>query len=90
MYGTLEGFRHYFEMVPVVHEVTAGICAEHFNEVSAENKKVFCLITTGPGLTNILTAVASAYCERRELLVIAGQVKSGDRVSTSDREAFRK
>ena len=32
--GLLEGFRHYFEMVPVVHEVTAGICAEHFNEVS--------------------------------------------------------
>ena len=85
--GLLEGFRHYFEMVPVVHEVTAGICAEHFNEVSqAENKKAFCLITTGPGLTNILTAVASAYCERRELLVIAGQVKSGDRKSGTLRQ----
>ena len=85
--GLLDGFRTHFQMVPVIHEVTAGICAEHFNEVSqSKNKKAFCLVTTGPGLTNLMTAIAGAYCERRELLVIAGQVKSVDRLSKGLRQ----
>ena len=85
--GLLDGFRTHFQMVPVIHEVTAGICAEHFNEVSqSKNKKAFCLVTTGPGLTNLMTAIAGAYCERRELLVIAGQVKSVDRLSEGLRQ----
>ena len=35
-------------------------------------------MTAGPGLTNIITAMAGAYLESRELLVIGGQVKVAD------------
>jgi acetolactate synthase-1/2/3 large subunit len=63
--------------VPVVHEVAAGIAAEYFNE-SHLGSKAFALVTAGPGLTNIVTAIAGAYLESRELLVIGGQVKVPD------------
>lgn len=63
--------------VPVVHEVAAGISAEYFNQVSS-NQKAFALVTAGPGLTNIMTAMAGAWLEHRELLVVGGQVKSTD------------
>ena len=74
---SLESFRHRFSMRPTVHEVCAGIAAEYFNEVS-DDGKAFALVTAGPGVTNILTALAGAYLESRELLVIAGQVKTAD------------
>lgn len=73
----LESFRHRFAMRPTVHEVCAGIAAEYFNEISAGGK-AFALVTAGPGLTNIVTALAGAYLESRELLVIGGQVKTAD------------
>lgn len=73
----IDGFRSRFTIVPVVHEVTAGIAAEHFNECRSAGK-AFALVTSGPGLTNIVTAIAGCYTERRELLVIAGQVKTTD------------
>ena len=73
----IDGFRTKFTCIPMVHEVAAGIAVEHFNQCSAAGK-AFALVTTGPGLTNIVTAIAGCYTERRELLVIAGQVKSTD------------
>lgn len=73
----IDGFRSRFTCIPVVHEVTAGIAAEHFNECR-ESGRAFALVTSGPGLTNIVTAVAACWAERRELLVISGQVKSTD------------
>jgi len=66
-----------FECIPVVHEVAAGIAAEYFNEVS-ENKRAFAMVTAGPGLTNIVTAISGAWLENRELLVIGGQAKTSD------------
>lgn len=73
----IDGFRTRFTCIPVVHEMSAGIAVEHFNECSSAGK-AFALVTTGPGLTNIVTAIAACYVERRELLVIAGQVKTTD------------
>ena len=73
----IDGFRSRFNCIPVVHEVSAGIAAEHFNECRSGGR-AFALVTTGPGLTNIVSAVAACWAERRELLVIAGQVKSND------------
>lgn len=72
-----ESLSRYLTGVPVVHEVAAGIGAEYFNEVS-EGKKALALVTAGPGLTNIVTALSGAYLESRELLVIGGQVKTSD------------
>ena len=63
--------------VPVVHEVAAGIAAEYFNEIGAP-AKALALVTAGPGLTNIVTALSGAWLESRELLVIGGQVKTSD------------
>ncbi len=75
----LESASHEFTCVPVVHEVTAGIAAEFFNESEARNGgRAFALVTAGPGLTNIITAMAGAYLESRDLLVVGGQVKSSD------------
>ncbi len=82
----LDGFRNRFECIPVVHEVTAGICAEHFNQCTNGGNRAFALVTTGPGLTNIVTSVAGCYVEHRELLVIAGQVKSTDLLSYPERQ----
>ena len=75
-----ESLSRYLIGVPVVHEVAAGIGAEYFNEVS-EEKKALALVTAGPGLTNIITALSGAFLESRELLVIGGQVKTSDLAS---------
>jgi acetolactate synthase-1/2/3 large subunit len=73
--------------IPVVHEVAAGIAAEYFNEVSgSKNRRAFALVTAGPGVTNVITAVAGAYAESRELLVVGGQVKSSDLASSGLRQ----
>ncbi|MEY4196825.1 MAG: hypothetical protein RL482_917, partial [Actinomycetota bacterium] len=47
-------------------------------ESNLSNGKAFVLVTAGPGLTNLVTALAGAYLESRELLVLGGQVKSSD------------
>jgi len=72
-----ESLSRKMKMVAVVNEVAAGIAAEYFNETSEEGR-AFALVTAGPGLTNIVTAMAGAYLESRELLVIGGQAKTAD------------
>jgi len=75
----LDAARRRMRCVPYVHEVSAAIAAEYFNEVSdASNRRAFVLVTAGPGLTNAVTALAGAYLESRELLVLGGQVKTSD------------
>ena len=77
----LESCSRRLTCVPVVHEVAAGVAAEYFNEVhlgANGGAKAFALVTAGPGLTNIVTALGGAYLESRELLVIGGQVKVSD------------
>ena len=77
----LDGARRTMACIPVVHEVAAGIAVEYFNEQSSAcggQERAFALVTAGPGVTNIVTAMAGAYLESRELLVVGGQVKSTD------------
>jgi acetolactate synthase-1/2/3 large subunit len=76
-----ESLSRYLIGVPVVHEVAAGIGAEYFNEVARPGQRALALVTTGPGLTNVVTAVAGAWLESRELLLIGGQVKVTDLAS---------
>ena len=64
--------------IPVIHEVAAGIGAEYFNEINERGSKALALVTAGPGLTNLVTAIAGAWLESRELLIIGGQVKTSD------------
>jgi len=81
----LDGVRKQMTCVPVVHEVAAGIAVEYFNEATGGGR-AFALVTAGPGLTNLVTALAGAHLESRELLVIGGQVKSTDLAGPSLRQ----
>jgi acetolactate synthase-1/2/3 large subunit len=82
----LESCSHKLTCIPVIHEVAAGIAAEYFNEVhlgpdgqpSSTPAKAFAMVTAGPGLTNLVTAIGGAWLESRELLIIGGQVKVSD------------
>jgi len=64
-----------FKCVPTVHEVAAGIAADYATD---SGELSFALVTTGPAVTNITTAIAGAHLDSRFLLVVAGQVKSTD------------
>ena len=81
----IESASRYFKVIPVVHEVAAGIAAEYYNETEV-GSKAFALVTAGPGLTNILTAIAGSYLESRELLILGGTVKTSDRLSKGMRQ----
>lgn len=75
----LEAARTTMTCIPVVHEVAGGIAAEYHVEAGPPGGgKAFLLVTAGPGLTNAVTALAGAYLESRELLVLGGQVKTTD------------
>lgn len=75
----LESARTRMVCVPTAHEVAAGIAAEYFNEAQgAGSERAFAMVTAGPGLTNIVTAVGGAWLESRELLLIGGQAKTAD------------
>ncbi len=74
----LESASKRFKCIPVVHEVAGGIAAEYFNEITANNERAFVMVTAGPGLTNLVTAVGGAWLENRELLIIGGQAKRSD------------
>ena len=74
----LEAASRRFECIAVVHEVAAGIAAEYFNETNKNGERAFALVTAGPGLTNIVTALGGAFLESRELLVVGGQAKTTD------------
>lgn len=63
--------------IPTVHEVAAGVAVEYFNAVG-DGRRAIALVTAGPGLTNLITAISGAWLESRELLVLGGQVKTAD------------
>jgi acetolactate synthase-1/2/3 large subunit len=81
----LDGARKTMTCIPTVHEVAAGIATEYFNESRGEGR-AFALVTAGPGVSNILTAMSGAWLESRELLVLAGQVKSSDLAGSTLRQ----
>jgi acetolactate synthase-1/2/3 large subunit len=73
----LESARTRMECIAVVHEVSAGIAAEYFNVANRDsNKRAFAMVTAGPGITNMITAMGGAWLESRELLVVGGQART--------------
>ncbi|MFJ2368394.1 acetolactate synthase large subunit [Microbacterium sp. NPDC087665] len=65
-----EHLRH----ILVRHEQGAGHAAEGY--ASASGKVGVCIATSGPGATNLVTAIADAYMDSVPLLAITGQVFS--------------
>jgi acetolactate synthase-1/2/3 large subunit len=73
----LESARTRMECIAVVHEVSAGVAAEYFNVANREsNKRAFAMVTAGPGITNLITAIGGAWLESRELLIVGGQART--------------
>jgi len=64
------GLRH----VLVRHEQGAGHAAEGY--AAATGKVGVCIATSGPGATNLVTAIADAYMDSVPLVAITGQVFS--------------
>ncbi|THF65678.1 thiamine pyrophosphate-binding protein [Pseudothauera nasutitermitis] len=65
--------------VPCHHEQACGIAAEAWGRV----RETFgvCMVTTGPGATNVITPVAGAWIESVPMMVISGQAKRADRLA---------
>jgi acetolactate synthase-1/2/3 large subunit len=63
------------------HEQGAGFMADGYARVSG--KPGVCFVITGPGLTNIATAMAQAYADSVPMLVISG-VNPAGRMSSGD------
>jgi len=64
-----------------LHEQAAGIAAEAYSQYS--NNLGVLLVTTGPGGTNAVTAVAGAWIDSIPLLIISGQAKRSDMIQGS-------
>jgi acetolactate synthase-1/2/3 large subunit len=64
------------KVVACLHEQAAAISAEAYARIN-ENIGV-AIVTTGPGATNAITAVAGAWIESVPLMIISGQVKRAD------------
>jgi acetolactate synthase-1/2/3 large subunit len=63
--------RDELEVVTACHEAGAAYMAQAYGEAS--NTLGVCFVTTGPGVSNVITAMASAYAEEVPLLLISAQ-----------------
>ena len=61
--------------VLVRHEQAASFAAQGYARTMA-NKPGFCLSTSGPGATNMVTGIADAYADSIPMIAITGQVAS--------------
>lgn len=65
-----EGFEH----ILVRHEQAAVHAADAYSRSS--QKVGVCLVTSGPGLTNAITGIATAYMDSIPMVILSGQVPS--------------
>jgi acetolactate synthase-1/2/3 large subunit len=70
------GKEHRLQYIACLHEQAATIAADAYAQYT-RNLGV-ALVTTGPGGTNSITAVAGAWVESVPLLIVSGQVKTPD------------
>lgn len=66
------------KIIPTLHEQGAAICAESYAQYT--NKLGLVLTTTGPGATNALTGIASAWLDSVPVIMLTGQVQTCDRI----------
>lgn len=76
-----DAFRDLF--IPCHHEQAAAMAAESYARLRHFG---CCLVTTGPGGTNAITGVACAWNDSIPLMVISGQVTTGQILSRSQRQ----
>jgi len=56
----------------VRHEINAGHAASGYARITG--KPAVCVATSGPGATNLITAIAAAYMDSIPIVIITGQV----------------
>jgi acetolactate synthase-1/2/3 large subunit len=61
------------KLIPNLHEQASSICAESYSQYT--NNIGVALVTTGPGSTNALTGIASAWLDSIPVLLLTGQVQ---------------
>ncbi len=73
-YYALHEYRDKFHHVLCRHEQGAGHAAEGY--ARASGRVGVCIGTSGPGATNLVTAIANAYMDSTPIVAITGQVYS--------------
>ncbi|MHA8056241.1 biosynthetic-type acetolactate synthase large subunit [Aquirufa nivalisilvae] len=73
-YDALFDYRDQLKHILVRHEQGAGHAAQGYARML--NKAGVCLVTSGPGATNLITPIADAMLDSTPLVCIVGQVKA--------------
>lgn len=60
------------------HEQACVAAADGYSKINDYRKFGLAVVTSGPGVTNTLTALASAYHDSVPLILLAGQIKTAD------------
>jgi len=63
-------------------EQSAGIAAEAYGYV--DGRPALLVVTSGPGVTNALTPVAAAWTNSAPIVIVSGQARSSDVLSSKD------
>jgi acetolactate synthase-1/2/3 large subunit len=66
------------EAVYCQHEQAAVAAAEGYAHASDFRRPGFAVVTSGPGVTNTVTALMSAFGDSAPVIVLAGQIKRAD------------
>jgi acetolactate synthase I/II/III large subunit len=72
VYDAIYDYQDQINHILVRHEQGAGHAAEGFARISG--KVGVCLVTSGPGATNLVTAVADAIIDSTPMVCVVGQV----------------
>lgn len=73
VYDALYDYMHRINHILVRHEQGAAHAAQGYARVSG--KPGICLVTSGPGATNLVTGIADALMDSTPMICIIGQVK---------------
>lgn len=73
-YDALLDAKDEIKNVLVRHEANGGHAANGFARISG--KPAVCIATSGPGATNLITAIATAYADSIPVICITGQVNT--------------
>lgn len=72
VYDAIYDYQDQIDHILVRHEQGAGHAAEGFARISG--KVGVCLVTSGPGATNLVTAIADAIIDSTPMVCVVGQV----------------
>jgi acetolactate synthase-1/2/3 large subunit len=73
-YDALYDYQDHLKHILVRHEQGAGHAAQGYARML--NKAGVCLVTSGPGATNLITPIADAMLDSTPMVCIVGQVKA--------------